>query len=267
MKFTFHLNKKAVCSVVAGACVVVLAYIPLAVPPDHWAWKRWTVAVIVSGVVAVLALLYQALIQSSEDAAREAREQERDTTLANLQRSLVPLTAGSGMSSSTPAPSNAITRSVPHSPGTFDSVAFFRTAYLSPLQDVGAASYIAEAERVRPHDKASFYLDVLAVGSIQLLYDDLWWNSYRSQIRALSALNANTLPLDEFRKPFDEASIDFEEDYAKIGITFEGWLKFLVETQLVIVHPSKMVEITLKGRDFLKYILHHGRNPDTAKRL
>jgi hypothetical protein len=55
--------------------------------------------------------------------------------------------------------------------------------------------------------------------------------------------------------------------FARLNITFDDWMKFMGETQLVIVHPSKMVEITLKGRDFLKYLLHHGRQVDTAKRL
>jgi hypothetical protein len=244
--------------------VVMLAYIPLAVPPDHWTWMRWNFAVIGCGLAAVIALGFQAMIQSQEDAERETKEQERDKSLSELQRSLTPKTNALGPN---PNPSNAITRSVPHSPGTFDSVAFFRTSYLSPLQDVGANSYIAEAERVRPNDKASFYLDVLAVGSIQMLYDDLWWRIYRSQIRALSALNAGMLPIDEYRKPFDEASIEFADDFARLKITFDDWMKFMTETTLLIVHPSKMVEITLKGRDFLKYLLHNGRNADEAKRL
>jgi hypothetical protein len=100
-----------------------------------------------------------------------------------------------------------------------------------------------------------------------MLYDDLWWRIYRSQIRALSALNSGMLPIDAFRKPFDEASVEFADDYAKLNITFEEWMKFMVETTLLIVHPSKMIEITLKGRDFLKYLLHHGRQAETAKRL
>jgi len=246
--------------------VVVLAYIPLAVPPDHWMWMQWRVTVVGCGLVAVIALGYQALLQSRQGTERDAKEEDRDKALTELQRSLIPQ-IGSSAPSSTLAPSNAITRSVPHSPGNFDSVAFFRTAYLSPLQDVVANAYIAEAARVRPNDKESFYLDVLSVGAIQVLYDDLWWHIYRSQIRALSALNGGMLPIHEFRKPFDEASVEFADDFAKLKLTFEEWMKFMEMNMLLIVHPSKMVEITLKGRDFLKYLLHHGRNVEAAKRL
>jgi hypothetical protein len=164
--------------------------------------------------------------------------------------------------------SNALTRAVPHAPGTFDSVEFFRTAYYSALQDVGANSFKAEAERVRPNDKESFYVDVLAVGSMGSIYDSIWWPLYRSQLDALLALNkANgMLPIDSFRKPYDEAKTEFAEKYAELDITFEAWIGFLEKNQLLIIHPSKMVEITLKGKDFLKYLVHWGRGLE-AKRL
>jgi hypothetical protein len=264
MKLTFHLSSKNVCGVVAGVCVVILAFIPLAVPPDHWIWARWTVAVIVCGMSAVVSLVYQALVQSREDAEREERERERDKTLAGLEKSLVAEAV-----QSTFTLSNAVTRSVPHGPGSFDSVAFFRTAHFSALQDVAANSYKDEAQRVRPNDRESFYLDVLATGSMQMMYDNLWWISYRSQLRALSALNMaqGMMTIEEFRKPFDEAATEFPDDYARLKIKFEDWLKFMEENALIKIYPSKMIEITLKGKDFLKYLLHHSRKIDTGKRL
>jgi hypothetical protein len=263
MKVTFHLSSKNVCNVVTGICVIVLAYIPLAVPPDHWLWMRWTIAVIACGIAAIFALGYQALAQSKEDADREIREQMRDNALAGVQKSL-----SSGPTLAPPALSNALTRGLPHPPGTFDSVDFFRTAFYSALQDVSANSFRAEAERVRPSDKESFYLDVLTVGAMQLIYNDLWYPLYRSQLRALMALNTErgVLPIDEFRKPYDEAEKEFADKYAQLKITFESWMEYMENNQLLKVHPSKMVEITLKGKDFLKYLLHYGRS-ESAKRL
>lgn len=264
MKVTLHLTSKNVCGLMAGACVTVLAFIPLAVPPDHWLWMRWKVTVIGCSAAAVFALVYQAMAQSKEDVERQDKERDRDTALTALQKSLT-----SGPVQGASDASNAITRSVPHTPGTFNSVEFFRTAYYSSLQDVGANSYITEAEQVRPNNKESFYLDVLAVGTIQMMYDNLWWISYRSQIRALTALNAaqGMLPIDEFRKSFDQAATEFADDYARLKITFENWVKFMLENDLLKLHPSRMVEITLKGKDFLKYLLHHGRSVETDKRL
>lgn len=84
MKVSFYLSRKYGLSVLAGALVVVLAYIPLAVPADHLSWLRWKTIVIVSTLGAVLALLFQAVIQSREDHERDTREISRDETLNRL---------------------------------------------------------------------------------------------------------------------------------------------------------------------------------------
>jgi len=157
---------------------------------------------------------------------------------------------------------------LPHNPGTFDSAQFFRTAYYSPLQDVGRNAFMNEAERVRPKDKESFYLDIIAVGSLAVIYDEIWRIIYRSQLRALLILNENRgmSPLDTFRKSFDEAAQEFAGDYGRLNITFDGWMEFLIRNELIKLHPSQMVEITLKGKDFLKYLLHWGR-AEVSRRL
>lgn len=165
-------------------------------------------------------------------------------------------------------PSNALLRALRPDPGKFDSHEFFRTAFYSCLQDVSANSFKAEAERVRPNDKESFYLDVLAVGSLGIHYNDLFTALYRSQLRAMLELNSKFghLPVDGFRKYYDEAALEFSEDYKRLNITFDEWMKFLVDSAFIIIHPSKMVEITVKGKDFLKYLLHWGKT-EQFKRL
>jgi hypothetical protein len=161
--------------------------------------------------------------------------------------------------------SNALSRGVPHDPGTFNSVDFFRTAYYSPLQDVGVNSIKTEAERVRPQDKESFYLDILAVGSISIIYNDIWWPLFRSQLLALSALNNQhgLVPTSTFRKFYDEAAKEYESEYK--DISFDDWMAYLTINTLLTIHPSEMVEITLKGKDFLKFLLHWGRTEKTKR--
>ena len=161
--------------------------------------------------------------------------------------------------------SNALSRSIPHDPGRFDSQEFFRTAYYSTLQDVSANSFRDEAERVRSNDKASFYLDVLAVGSLAMHYDQIWVPLFRSQLRALLALNKHNglSPLSDFQKFYDDAKEEFSTEYAQKP--FDAWMKYLTANTLVKIHPSKMVEITLQGKDFLKYLLHWGRSEDTKR--
>ena len=164
--------------------------------------------------------------------------------------------------------SNALSRNVPHDPGTFNSVEFFRTAYYSSLQDTARNSFLVEAERVKPYDKESFYLDVLAVGFMGVHYDQIWWPLYRSQLRALLAVNRKNglAPVAEFREFYEEAKKEFSSEYERLNISFESWLSYLQSNVLIVVHPSNMIEITLKGKDFLKYLLHWGRQEE-LKRL
>jgi hypothetical protein len=192
----------------------------------------------------------------------EEKESTPPAASASLA-SLVPVSRQPAAGSS-----NAITRSLPHSEGMFDSVDFFRTAYHSVLQDIAANSFRAEAERKRPNDKESFYLDVIATGSIMMNYDRIWWPLYRSQLQALLALNGHNgfLPLGDFRKSYDEAQKEFHADYRRLKITFDDWMRYLTGNTLIHVHPSQMVEITLQGKDFLKYLLHWGRS-ESSKRL
>ena len=166
----------------------------------------------------------------------------------------------------TPNLSNALTRSLPHDPGTFNSVDFFRTAFYSSLQDVAANSFRTEAERARPRDRESFYLDVLTVGSLAYLYDEIWWQLYRSQLRGLLELNKKNgiVPIAVFRRFYDEAAAEFPERYK--ATSFEVWMKFLSDSNLLKIHPTEMVEITIQGKDFLKYLLHRGRTEE-VKRL
>lgn len=75
---TVHVTLKNLLSVIIGVCVLGLAVIPLAVPVDHLAWIRWQAAIIVLAVAAVIALFWQAAIQSREDHERDTREGARD---------------------------------------------------------------------------------------------------------------------------------------------------------------------------------------------
>jgi hypothetical protein len=162
--------------------------------------------------------------------------------------------------------SNALMRSGSFEPGTFDSANFFRLAYYSVLQDEVANSFRAEADKTRPHEKESFYLDVLSVGAIAYGYELIWWPLFRSQLLALLSLNGHNgiLPKSTFLSFYEEAAKSYPAQYS--SFTFENWMHYFESNLLLKVHPSEMVEITIKGKDFLKYLLHTGRSPE-SKRL
>jgi hypothetical protein len=71
------------------------------------------------------------------------------------------------------------------------------------------------------------------------------------------------MPVLDTKPYYDEAARDYPQIYA--NYSFDQWLGFVQEQQLVIRHPSDMLEITHKGKDFLKYSIHWGRYPEARK--
>jgi hypothetical protein len=69
----------------------------------------------------------------------------------------------------------------------------------------------------------------------------------------------------QVRTHYDQAAAAHPEEYKKSNTTLESWLGFLIGRQLVIRHPSDMIEITVGGKDFLKYLVHWGREADQRK--
>ena len=51
-------------------------------------------------------------------------------------------------------------------------------------------------------------------------------------------------------------------EYKQANATLDLWLGYLITTQLMIRYPSDMIEITERGKGFLKYLLHWGRDAD-----
>ncbi len=57
----------------------------------------------------------------------------------------------------------------------------------------------------------------------------------------------------DFLKPFyDTAANEYPNVYEKYS--FDDWLRFL-EGQVLLIRKGDMVEITMEGREFLKYLV------------
>jgi hypothetical protein len=142
---------------------------------------------------------------------------------------------------------------------------FFRLAYYSPLQSEVEANLRKAAIEAQPNDVAGYYLKLLAVGIIAYGYDQLWWLIFKSQLLALLELNRNAglLPLDKIKKFYDDAVAKSPKQYA--NCSFDEWFNYLTSNTLLFRHPSDMVEITVRGKDFLKYLLHWGREPELRR--
>ncbi|MGA2049157.1 MAG: hypothetical protein ABSG96_15775 [Terracidiphilus sp.] len=146
-------------------------------------------------------------------------------------------------------------------PGKFSLKEFFRLAYYSPLQAEAENNMRAEVTALEPIDREQTYLKIISIGLVAVIYDQIWWHIFRSQLLAMLELNRNggLLPLDGMRTFYEKAEQEYPENYK--DDTFERWLSYLQSNDLMLKHPSNMVEITVKGKDFLKYLLHCGREP------
>jgi hypothetical protein len=118
-----------------------------------------------------------------------------------------------------------------------------------------------EWAREGENDKEGFYAKFIGVGLIAYIYDMIWFCIFRSQLLALLELNRKNgmLPMAEIKAFYDAAAASRPDVYGKY--TFDQWLFYMKSQLLIIVHPSNMVEITMRSKDFLKYLLHHGREP------
>jgi hypothetical protein len=142
-------------------------------------------------------------------------------------------------------------------PTNFDVTRYFQQAYHSPLQAEIETNIRAAAQS--QNDREGFYARFIGVGLIAYIYDMIWSAIFRSQVLSLLELNRRNglLPLADIKTFYDQAATAHPDYYAKYS--FEQWLTFMKSQLLIIRHPSDMVEITLRGKDFLKYLLHWGR--------
>jgi hypothetical protein len=152
---------------------------------------------------------------------------------------------------------NALTTT---SPGNFDTAEFFKNAYSSQFKEETENNIRAAAVQNQPSDREGFYVKLIAIGLNSYMYDMAWAYIYKSQILLLMELNRKIMPVAEVKAYYDKAASDHPILYARYS--FDQWMAFMKSHILLIQHPSGMVEITVRGKDFLKYLTHWGRYPD-----
>jgi hypothetical protein len=146
---------------------------------------------------------------------------------------------------------------------TFDAAEWFRRAYFSPLTAEFEHNIKIAAERNNPGDHEVFYARFIGVGTVSYLHDITWAYIYKSQLFMLAELNRRNLSLAEAQTYYDKAVPEYPSVYA--NYSFRQWLNYLKNEQLLIVHPSDMVEITHRGKDLLKYLAHWGRDANARR--
>lgn len=103
----------------------------------------------------------------------------------------------------------------------------------------------------------------LAVIIINSLYDNAWLTIYRSQVLMLTELNRGLLRREQVKTYYDDAARSNPQLYA--NYSFDQWLGYLRGQVLLLEHPGQTFEITVRGKDFLKYMVHRGLTADARK--
>lgn len=129
-------------------------------------------------------------------------------------------------------------------------------AYNSVLQPEVETSFRNGLAAYPPNEREAVTMQLLATGLISYMYDKTWWSIYKSQLLALQELNTRALRMEDLKVFYDEAAEQSPQPYA--NYSFEQWLGYMKNEVLVLDQPGNSIGITVRGKDFLKYLFHNG---------
>jgi hypothetical protein len=139
---------------------------------------------------------------------------------------------------------------------------FFRLSYTSQLTDQTERDIKVLVAQQYHSDREDALAKFIGIGFWGYMHEITWAYIFRSQVLALTELNARggLLPIADIRAHVERAKTDYPQTYA--SYSFEQWMIFMTSHNLCIRHPTEMIEITIRGRDFLKFLTHWGWNAD-----
>jgi len=142
---------------------------------------------------------------------------------------------------------------------------YFRLAYISNLTEQTERDIKILVAQQHPKDREDTLAKFIGIGFWGYMHEATWAYIFRSQVLALTELNRRLglMPVPDAQPFYEEAKAGNAGFYA--NYSFDQWLNFMQAYQLLIRHPSEMLEITLRGRDFLKFLTHWGWTADNRK--
>jgi hypothetical protein len=146
----------------------------------------------------------------------------------------------------------------------FKKVDEFYQTYSSRMVSETEVLVRAESDQYPPGaDREKYLVRVTALFVTIIIFEKVWFTIYGSQLKALQQLNLQMLTYDEMRRYYDEAAKAHPEIYK--DSSFELWLGYLKIWLLILEHDPTHLEITVRGQDFLRYLLE--ARYDTALRV
>jgi hypothetical protein len=138
---------------------------------------------------------------------------------------------------------------------------FYRTYSMRMLTETEVLVR-AESDQYQPGSDCERYL--VRVGAMLvtlLIFEKAWLMMYGSQLKALQQLNVRMLTYDEIREYYDEAVKGLPDFYK--NVSFEMWVGFLESWILIRKYDLTHLEITIRGQDFLRYLVESRYDPAT----
>ena len=130
--------------------------------------------------------------------------------------------------------------------------AFYAGHHSQFLQEIEDAIRQEAQKRGTQQEREAFLIRGMTVTLVQGFFEVTWLEIFGSQIRALERLNAGPCTIEELR-PFFEQGQDKRPQYP-----FESWFSYL-KTKLLIRQDGHNISITVRGREFLTWIVQQGR--------
>jgi hypothetical protein len=138
---------------------------------------------------------------------------------------------------------------------------FYRT-YDNALLVEAETNIRSQANQYKsPDDREKFLTRTLASTFIVVVFENDWHTIFGSQLRLLEELNSQPVTIEEIRNNHYQHAVEkFPAVYS--NYSFESWIGFLHANVLTAQHGNT-VSITVRGREFLKYLIHQGRATKT----
>jgi hypothetical protein len=106
-------------------------------------------------------------------------------------------------------------------------------------------------------ERETFLVRSLTLSVVYIQFETTWYNIFASQIEALQHLNTTRLKREDLFPYYTAAATADPHIYATYS--FDQWLGYL-RTQVLIREDGDVISITIRGREFLKYLIDNGRS-------
>lgn len=135
---------------------------------------------------------------------------------------------------------------------------FYKTSSGPFLDEMEAHFQRLAAHHRKQDEREKFLIQALSSGAVSYLHDTSWAYIYGSQIDALNELNSKgALTVNDLKRFYDSAARAHPHTYSTY--TFDQWLGWIINNTLVR-QDSGIVQLTVRGKDFLKYLVLVGRS-------